>query len=565
MPDLHSKREEHTRVIIESDASNKIIVAGAGTGKSFTFKKILETKKGSRLALTFINSLASDLKKELCGLAESRTFHSYCKKLLHSITVEGISREFCYFPKLEKLIVSDAQFLGNNLEKFQDAFQTLAEDQRVRFFLQRGTFYDAAGHDDAVYRVLKYFQSNPAEIPVFSQIVVDEYQDFNLLEVSFINELSKRSPVLIAGDDDQAVYNFKNASPHHIREKCNSFERFELPYCSRCTQVVVDSVHDITTKAQSLAKLEGRIEKQYHCFLPDKKVDNEKYGKIIHVHCSVHTKKAPYVSMFIQRVLECIPEEEIDEARRGGYPCVLIVGPSQYTKQIYTYLSESGFTNMDFKERRDEEVDILDGYKFLLKDKESNLGWRIVLECCEYENKEDIIRRTCESECKLSEILDEEFRLSHLEVVSILEKLNNGIEISECEQSKVATCCERELSELLKCLELAEEDKDQEVTEEDTSISIKITTINGSKGLSANHVFIVGMNNANFPKDRENPTDNEICQFIVGITRTRKRCYLISNSHFAHVRGIQQSDFISWIHSSRIQSIYVNKRYFNKQ
>ena len=97
--------------------------------------------------------------------------------------------------------------------------------------LRSGTYYDAVGHLDSVYRVLQRFTTEPDSIPVFEQIVVDEYQDFSLLEVQFIHALGTKNPLLIVGDDDQALFAFKHASSTFIRQLASDpqFERFELP------------------------------------------------------------------------------------------------------------------------------------------------------------------------------------------------------------------------------------------------------------------------------------------------------------------------------------------------
>ncbi|MBI2340426.1 MAG: hypothetical protein HYU99_08705, partial [Deltaproteobacteria bacterium] len=101
-------------------------------------------------------------------------------------------------------------------------------------------------------------------------------------------------------------------------------------------------------------------------------------------------------------------------------------------------------------------------------------------------------------------------------------------------------------------LNIDPEDENQGDKVEDTSVSIKMTTINGSKGMSANYVFLIGMNNGEFPKSAPNPTDNEICQLIVGLTRTRKKCYLISNARFGLAFGKSKSVFIDWINPEKI-------------
>ena len=427
--DLHKQqsieRDNYTNLIVQSSAKNKIIVAGPGTGKTTTFRKLLETKNGNNLAITFINNLALDLQKGLGELAESYTFHGYCKKLLHKISIDGIDTNFHYYPKLPILIKSDADLIEINLEKFDEAFQTLTEGGRIEFYLERGNYYNAVSHNDAVYRVLKYFQSGSASLPSFSQVVVDEYQDFNLLEVAFIDELIKSSPVLIAGDDDQALYEkLKNASSREIRLKAVdvNFKKFELPFCSRCTQVIVDAVHDITNKAKAINKLQGRVSKDYFCFLPDKEVDSRKYPKIIHANCSTHRKRTPYISKFIEKEISLISQEDIDFAREKDFPCVLIAGPSYYTKQIYEYL-KTKFTNIDYPEEKNRDIDICDGYIMLMKNKEYNLGWRIILECSSLRQKKEIIKETNQNRNKLSASLSDDFKNKHLNIVLILEKI----------------------------------------------------------------------------------------------------------------------------------------------
>lgn len=569
MPDteLHQKqkddRDKCTRLIIESEKRNKVIVAGPGTGKSFTFQELLKTKSGDNLALTFINNLARDLQKDLGTLAEAYTFHGYCKKLLHQISVDGIDTNFHYYPKLPRLVESDAAIIGNALEKFDEAFHTLTEDDRIGFYLERGDYYNAVGHSDAVFRVLKYFQAGDASLPSFCQIVVDEYQDFNQLEVAFIDELAKTSPVLIAGDDDQAIYNFKNASPHHIRAKSThvDFEKFELPYCSRCTQAVVSSVHDVIEKAKGAGKLRGRIEKKYVCFLPDKEVDSTAHPQIIHASCSTHTRRAPYISKFIEQEIRKIPQAEIDHAREKGFPCVLITGPSHYTKQVYEYLKNS-FTNIDYADAKNQDVEFLEGYRILAHDENSNLGWRIILECSGLRQKADIIKTTHESKQRLTDLLPADFRVKHLAIVALLTKLKSGEILSESETQELVSECQKQIQEIKEFLNIDPETEADEKVIEDMSVSIKITTINGSKGLSANYVFLIGMNNGDFPKDSQNPTDNEICQFIVGLTRTRKKCYLISNSRFGVTFGKSKSAFIDWIKTEKIAKITVNADFF---
>ena len=106
----------------------------------------------------------------------------------------------------------------------------------MEFYLKRGDYYDAVSFNDSVYRLYKQLSSEPGIIPTFNQILIDEFQDFNPLEVAFIKKLESKGNILIVGDDDQSVYEDRCASPDYLREKYSSgeYEIFELPYCGRC-------------------------------------------------------------------------------------------------------------------------------------------------------------------------------------------------------------------------------------------------------------------------------------------------------------------------------------------
>lgn len=62
---------------------------------------------------------------------------------------------------------------------------------------------------------------------------------------------------------------------------------------------------------------------------------------------------------------------------------------------------------------------------------------------------------------------------------------------------------------------------------------IKLTSFEGSKGLSAQHVFVVGLHETECPRDAMNIDDLEVCRFIVALTRTRKECHLLHTGMFS--------------------------------
>ena len=182
--------------------------------------------------------LTADMYNSFGDLAEVKTFHAYCKKILHEK-----NGKVDIYPFLTKIIEEDARYLEKNVNNVDEKFQLLEECEEIKFYINRGDYYEAVSFNDSVYRLYKLLKSDGNLLPNFNQILIDEFQDFNPLEVAFISELEKKGNILIVGDDDQAVYSSRNASSSYLVEKYNSgeYEKFELPFCSRCPEVIVEA------------------------------------------------------------------------------------------------------------------------------------------------------------------------------------------------------------------------------------------------------------------------------------------------------------------------------------
>jgi superfamily I DNA/RNA helicase len=108
---------------------------------------------------------------------------------------------------------------------------------------------------------------------------------------------------------------------------------------------------------------------------------------------------------------------------------------------------------------------------------------------------------------------------------------------------------------------------DEPITEEsqeagEPTLSIRLTSYEGSKGLSAQHVFVVGLHDGDLPRNPKNITDLEVCKFVVALTRTRKQCHLIYTMRWSGQKKTA-STFLSWIKRERITQTRVNKEYWD--
>lgn len=111
--------------------------------------------------------------------------------------------------------------------------------------------------------------------------------------------------------------------------------------------------------------------------------------------------------------------------------------------------------------------------------------------------------------------------------------------------------------------EVKKAEKEEAVDKEEDArpLRIKMTSFEGAKGLSAQHVFILGMHEGELPRDAKKIKDIEICRLLVGLTRTKKKCSMLLTRRFAD-KWKHPSLFISWIKDERFQLIEVDAKYW---
>ncbi len=507
--DCYEARKKAADDIRSSTKPKKLIVAGPGTGKSFMFGLLLQDISRDRpsLVFTLINNLVDQLKRDVAKLENDQikvnTLHGFCKETLHkSIALDDIDPHFEYLPLLPLLIEADASFVGEKFadDDFQSDLANLNENSpALEFYLHQSAYYNAVSHSDSVYRVFRFYRGNPVEIPSYEIIIVDEYQDFNLLEASFVQHLATKSNIVIAGDDDQSVYGFRHASNKYIRElwRLDDFEKFRLPFCSRCTPVLVEAANAFIVNIQKYGLLEGRIDRDFECYWPDKHAEHNNHPLLVIAECSTLKTVCQFVKA---RIVQLSKQEGLDRSEDDLQ--FLIIGPeAQYhldavEKCLSADLDMSLFEIEDPKKK--EPVTIEDGYRILREGHNFNLGWRIVLSCDSSKDLPEIIQKSYKTGIALEKLLPADYVAKHRKAIA--------------EQPK--------------------DDEVQNIPEPPKRIRIKLTNFYGSKGLSALHTIVIGLNNNIFPKNPGQLNDDEACKFIVALTRARRSCCLVTNGEF---------------------------------
>jgi hypothetical protein len=65
------------------------------------------------------------------------------------------------------------------------------------------------------------------------------------------------------------------------------------------------------------------------------------------------------------------------------------------------------------------------------------------------------------------------------------------------------------------------------------------------------------------PKNADDVLDIEICKFLVGMTRTKKKCSILVTARFGE-KVKSRSEFLSWISAKRINEERVDATYWRK-
>jgi len=518
--DYEKERDKDTKLILDSPHKKKVVLAGPGTGKSHLLEEAIKIKKKQGKtkfhAITFIGKLGDALADDLAGLAETTTLHGFAREFV----LKHRSKEWVYFPRIKDIILEDLKTQGKENVKVGDSD-----------YIERTKYYRAVGDDDVVYYAVQMCKEDKSKIPVLDLLLIDEFQDFNEIENEFICILADKNEILIVGDDDQALYKWKDAHPKYIREKhdeSNSeYESHTLRWCTRCPEVIINAFHDIV--AHYSDELQGRKDKEYLCYYPAKKEDNALNPKIL-VMRSQYVSIAQNIRYELEKILN---DQKIKS--------VLIVGEGMscggsMLPSIARVLKEVGFRNVDHKSGDNKPFSLnqnmVDAYRILKRQKNLPLAWRLIAEKLpDNQMLQKVTEHFLDSGAFISS-LPEQFRKDHEFNANTLGKIIKG---PNSARAGIAGSSMKKLQDTI--VDSKKEDRElltgQLITENHhlkrplANLDITVCSIIGSKGLGADVVFLVGFDQKKLPAQQQ-PTDEEIYQMLVALTRTKKRLYLVN-------------------------------------
>lgn len=246
-----------------------LILAAAGTGKTRTLvyrvAYLVSTGVSAEriLLLTFTNRAAREMLERAGtlvsnskGLPWSGTFHHIANRLLrrhapligyrhdYSILDQDDSRKLVSdaikdmgfkskeFPKREVLLHVLSQAV-NRQHPLEDAVERHFEDYPdvdpapvlavLKRYEKRKRELDAMDFDDLLVNCLSLFREHPdirnRYATQFEHVLVDEYQDTNIIQSALVDALAgEHRNLFVVGDDFQSIYGWRGADPRNILE-----------------------------------------------------------------------------------------------------------------------------------------------------------------------------------------------------------------------------------------------------------------------------------------------------------------------------------------------------------
>jgi DNA helicase-2/ATP-dependent DNA helicase PcrA len=271
MSHLLANLNERQLAAVTLPAQHALILAGAGSGKTRVLTTriawLIQTGQSSPagvLAVTFTNKAAREMGARLSAMLPINvrsmwigTFHGLCNRLLRAHHRDaGLPQSFQILDAADQLAaikrllkargVDDEKYPPRNLMHFVNgckeeglrASEVEVVDDYNRRFVELYAAYDdqcrREGVVDFAELLLRSYELLRDNAPLrahyqarFRHVLIDEFQDTNVLQYRWIKLLAgPQTAVFAVGDDDQSIYAFRGANVGNMA----AFEReFRVP------------------------------------------------------------------------------------------------------------------------------------------------------------------------------------------------------------------------------------------------------------------------------------------------------------------------------------------------
>lgn len=407
--DLSKLNEEQKEAVLTTEGP-VLVLAGAGAGKTTVLinrlVNIIEkgTDANRILLLTFTNKAANEMTEraklmldDRCEDVNGTTYHSFCAEILrrHAPKI-GFTSDFtiCDGPDAAEIINLVKEKKGYTKEsalpngkELVDMFSYMLNkektllytlENRYPMYLEREVeiqnIKDAfviykyekniLDYDDLLTQVINLFETYPEIAKKYSDyyeyIMVDEYQDSNLLQMQLIKLLRQfeNKNICVVGDSNQSIYGFRGSLYENILNFPDMFEDCKIIKLNknyRSNQEILDLSNSVMENIDE--KFRNNLIGTHHCGYKPKLIK-----------CGGQNDEARFVlSQIIKYKREGVSLNDIAVLTRGSYDSNMLetLIAEQYGTNTIEYQKFGGikFFERDFVKNIFAYLKIMVNYK----------------------------------------------------------------------------------------------------------------------------------------------------------------------------------------------------------
>lgn len=589
------------------------LVAGPGSGKTTRIarriKHLIEedgVNPDEITVITFTVGAARNMKERLTRPAEAGmpdvtvppdlhplicTMHSLGMRIITENTHRlGIGPDFSLLasPQLREVIFKDAARLcgesfdfGRECDRCKRTVGEAANGRQRRVFdiYQRIlTACNAIDYDDQILMACQLIRQQTDVRQKWQEkarhLLVDEYQDINKAQLGLIGLLSESNPsgLFVVGDDDQSIYSFRGGDPRYIRDFVGHFggpaQVVPIADCFRCQPHVIHAAHGFIESFNP-----RRIPKP-----PPERMPEE--GPLVKVHSvPSDAREAEIVASIIEDALE------------EGDVLVLVPKPD-YADFLKLVLNKRRIAFDAPKTRLNEATAVFDALKRWLDNPGNNLALRQLFEAVANSGALGILGPKARRKDKVAARQIALSRLSELWT----DVLNNGnslhdalrdrsaadplydalndavVALGQATEGSLLEFAERTFAALKPWTgskrmldELAAVPIDVQAPQDGDARLARIMTMRLSKGLQAETVIVLGLEEGAFPAAAPGTAEfeEEARLFYVSMTRAKRMLHLFHATNRSggltfksKSYGLQRSPFLEGLSKEHSETQY---------
>lgn len=222
---------KNQKIAVETSDRYLCILAGPGTGKTLTITAKIIHLLNSGInpeeiaALTFTQKAAIEMRERVLNNLHKKedlpfigTFHLLCIKLLREFLPEKEKYFKICTRTMQKEIISvlsnkNPDKIIEKITKFKNTGLNLDEKTTEFYekYEQKKIELNLLDFDDLLIKTLHLLNKKIIP-PLFSHIIIDEFQNINKIQYEIIKKLLKKEGSLsVFGDPDQAIYSFRGS------------------------------------------------------------------------------------------------------------------------------------------------------------------------------------------------------------------------------------------------------------------------------------------------------------------------------------------------------------------